>query len=96
MERIEVTVYPNGAETVESILKEFEVPYLKLEGKSDNIELFRYTITAPDDIAHDVIDKLAKAIDPKQKSTFITNEKLEATVSDYLEKLAEKIRKPKK
>lgn len=96
MERIEVTVYPNGAETVESILKEFEVPYLKLEGKSDNIELFRYTITAPDDIAHDVIDKLAKAIDPKHKSTFITNEKLEATVSDYLEKLAEKIRKPKK
>lgn len=96
MEKIEITVYPNSVEDVERILKELDVPYFKVEGSTAGAELVRYTITAPDDIAHDVINKLAKTIDTKQKSTFITNEKLEATVSDYLQKLAESIRKPKK
>ncbi len=96
MERIQVTVYPNDIETVESILKEFDVPYIRSEGWAGEAELFHYWITTPDDIAHDIIDKLANKIDTKQKSVLITNEKVEATVSDYLQQLAEKIKKPKK
>lgn len=96
MERIEVTVYPNSAESIEAILKEFDVPYFKMQGETHGAELVHYTITVPDELAHDIVDKLAKIIDTKQKNTYITNEKLEATVSDYLQNLAEKIRKPKK
>lgn len=51
MERIEVSVYPNDMETVESILKEFKVPYVRVQGKTADTELFHYWITAPDDIA---------------------------------------------
>ncbi len=96
MEKIEITVYANTVEQVDSILKEFDVPYFKVQGGTAGAELFQYTITVPDDIAHALIDKLAKVVDTKQKSTLITNVKLEAVVSDYLMKLAEKIKKPKK
>lgn len=96
MERIEVTAYPNSAEAVEQILKEFEVPYFRAAGKSAGVDVFHYTITAPEDMAHDLVEKLAKVIETKQMNTYITNEKVEATVSDYLQRLAEKVSKKKK
>lgn len=96
MERIEITVYQNTVDSVESILMEFDVPYFKSEGSTAGAKLVNFVIIAPDDLAHLVIDRLAKTIDSKQKNTLITNEKLDATVSDYLQRLAQKIKKPKR
>lgn len=97
LERIEVTSFNDKSQIIENLLEKKEVPYQRIDGQTFGGEqLFRYIIISPDDAAHSIVESLTKIVDTKRKEIFITNEKLEATVSDYLQELAEKIKKPKK
>src|SRR5581483_1023302 len=88
MERIELTTFLQQCESIEYVLNSFEVPYQKINGTSLEKEIIRYVIMVPDDIAHNVIEKLSMILD--------TTQKVDATVSGYLDKLNEKVQKPKK
>lgn len=96
MEKIEVIVFQSQVIPVEHILKNFNIPYIRINANSDSGDCFLYAITLPEDMADEVIQKLAEVVDLKQKNTLLNNIKTEATLSEYLNKLADKIRKPKK
>ncbi|WP_420544614.1 DUF389 domain-containing protein [Nitrosopumilus sp.] len=82
---------------IEKFLFKKDLPYQKLEGKTfEDVELARYIITAPDDLAPNIIDSLSKIVNTKQRDIFITTNKIDATVSEYLHDLVGKIKKPKK
>lgn len=86
MEQIEVTLYPNQAEEIESILEEFQVPYVKTPAESYKIQCFHYIITCPNEIAGTLVDLIAKKFDTSQRINVITHYKTESTISDYLHK----------
>lgn len=97
MERIEVTSYEKNCKSVEYVLHSYELPFQKILGDSASGEkLFRYVTTAPDDIANTIVTNLTECINTKNKDTYVINERVEATVSDYLQELAEKLKQPKK
>ncbi len=96
MERIELTTFLQQCESIEYVLNSFEVPYQKINGTSLEKEIIRYVIMVPDDIAHNVIEKLSMILDTTQKDIYLTTQKVDATVSGYLDKLNEKVQKPKK
>lgn len=96
MEHIELTTYPQQCDSIEYILSTFQVPFQRIAGKSLDKEIIRYVVVVPDDISHSLIEKLATILDTNQKEIYLTNQKIDGTVSDYLHKLNEKVRKPKK
>ena len=97
MEKIEVTSYMDKCLLIEKFLFKKDLPYQKIEGKTfEDVELFRYIVTVPDDLAPNIIESLSKIVNTKQRDIFITTNKIDATVSEYLHDLAEKIKKPKK
>jgi uncharacterized hydrophobic protein (TIGR00341 family) len=96
MEKIEVIVFEKQVEPVENILESFNVPHIRINAKSDSGDCFLYVITLPEDMVKEVIQKLADVIDLNQKNTLLNNIKTEATLSDHLRNLANKIQKPKK
>ena len=96
MEKIEVIVFEKQIEPVENVLKSYDVPHVRINAKSDSGDCFLYAITLPEDMVEEVIQKLAEVVDLKQKNILLNNIKIEATLSDHLNKLAEKIHKPKK
>ncbi len=97
MEKIEVTSYLDKCQFIEKFLSKKDLPYQKIEGKTfEDVELLRYIITVPDDLAPNIIESLSKIVNTKQRDIFITTSKIDATVSEYLHDLIEKIKKPKK
>jgi uncharacterized hydrophobic protein (TIGR00341 family) len=96
MERIELTTFLQQCEGIEYVLNSFEVPYQKINGTTLGKEIIRYVIMIPDDMAHNVIEKLSMILDTSQKDIYLTTQKVDATVSGYLDKLNEKVHKPKK
>ena len=82
---------------IEKFLFKKDLPYQKIEGKTfEDVELVRYIITTPDDLAPNIIESLSKIVNTKQRDIFITTNKIDATVSEYLHDLVGKIKKPKK
>ena len=97
MEKIEITSFEDKSTIIENFLNKQDVPYQKIEGKTNNDEvLYRYIIVSPDDLAHPIVQSLTKIVNTSQKGIIITNEKIDAAVSDYLHDLVEKIKKPRK
>ncbi|MDH2908071.1 MAG: TIGR00341 family protein, partial [Candidatus Nitrosotalea sp.] len=96
MEKIDVIVFQNQVDSVEHIIKDFNVPYIRINAKSDSDDCFLYAITIPDDMADEVIHKLSEVVDLTQKNVLINNIKTTSTLSNYLDKLADKIHTPKK
>lgn len=81
---------------IERFLSKKDLPYQKIEGKTfEDVELLRYIITVPDDLASNIIESLSKIVNTKQRDIFITTNKIDATVSEYLHDLVEKIKKTK-
>jgi hypothetical protein len=79
MEKIEVIVFQNQVDSVENILKNFNVPHVRITAKSESDDCFLYAITVPEDMADEVIQKLAEVVDLKQKNVLLNNIKTEAT-----------------
>ncbi|MDH3341003.1 MAG: TIGR00341 family protein [Nitrosopumilus sp.] len=97
MKKIEVTSYADKCQFIERFLSKKDIPYQKIEGKTfEDVELHRYIITVPDDLASNIIESISKIVNTKQRDIFITTNKIDATVSEYLHDLAGKIKKPKK
>ncbi|HXW01880.1 MAG TPA: TIGR00341 family protein [Candidatus Nitrosotenuis sp.] len=97
MKRIELTSFPDKQEYIENFLDKQQVPFQRFEGKtSEDRLLYRYIIIAPDDLANSIVQTFSKIIDTKERELYITNENIEATVSDYLHQLKETITPKKK
>ncbi|MGI0045917.1 MAG: hypothetical protein ACREBB_01830 [Nitrosotalea sp.] len=95
MERIELTTFVPQCKSIEYVIDSFEVPYQKILGASLEREIVRYVIIVPDNISHNIIEKLSVLLDTTQKDIYLTTQKTDATVSRYLDKLNEKAQKPK-
>lgn len=92
-----MTSYAEKCTIIENFLSKKDLPYQKIEGKTfEDVELYRYIIVVPDDLAPNIIDSLSKIVNTKQRDIFVTTSKIDATVSEYLNDLAEKIKKPKR
>ncbi|MFB5614214.1 MAG: TIGR00341 family protein [Candidatus Nitrosomaritimum yanchengensis] len=97
MRRIEVTSYEDKCEVLENYFAKKDFPFQKISGSTfENMDLFRYVITLPDDLASEIIQSLSKIVNTKQRDIFITSNKIDATVSEYLEEKDETIKEPKK
>ncbi|MEW6044049.1 MAG: TIGR00341 family protein [Thermoproteota archaeon] len=97
MERIEVTVFPDKKEYVENFLNKQQVPYQRIDGVTvEDKQIYRYIIVSPDNMAPSIIQTFSKLLDTKEPQLYIINEKIDATVSDYLQKLAESATEKKK
>jgi len=91
LKRIELTSFPDKQEYIENFLDKQQVPFQRFEGKtSEDRLLYRYIIISPDDLANPIVQTFSKIIDTKERELYITNENVEATVSDYLHQLKEK------
>lgn len=93
MERIEIAAYSRQRPSIEYTLDTFEVPYKRLDLK--NPDIVSYVIISPEEITHSLVERLAQIIDPRQKNVYIITQKIDATISDHLQRLDEKVKKPK-
>lgn len=92
MKRIELVVETGRDEAIETELQSSQVTYFKNDGTSYGKPSRHYVIIAPDEIANQLVEKLASRINFDEKLNVIDVTKTEATVSTYLEKLAEKLK----
>lgn len=96
MRKIELTCHEQQSQSIEFVLRKYKVPYnleLVMSGES---KLLRYTAIAPDEISSTVTADLNKIIDTKQMEIYLTIQNIEATVSDYLQKVQSEKTKKKK
>jgi uncharacterized hydrophobic protein (TIGR00341 family) len=93
MDRVEFTVYVNQCSSIEYILNTLEVPYQRTDGK--NSDIVRYVSVTPDELTNSLVEKLNQVLDTRQKDIYIITQNT-TVVSDYLRKLNEKVKKPKK
>ncbi|HET6517875.1 MAG TPA: TIGR00341 family protein [Nitrosopumilaceae archaeon] len=97
MKKIEITCHEQRSENIEYVLKKFKVPYHVDLIMYDNSKLLRYTAICLDVLATELVNQLNKLVDTRQKEVLITSQTIEATLSDYLNKLEEEEKaKPKK
>jgi uncharacterized hydrophobic protein (TIGR00341 family) len=97
LERIEVTVFPDKKEYAENFLNKQQVPYQRIDGTTiEDKQIYRYIIVSPDNMSHSIIQTFSKIIDTKDPQLYIISEKIDATVSDYLNKMTETSKSEKK
>ncbi len=89
MKKIEITCYEQRSESVVFVLKKYRVPYHVDLAMHDTQKLVRYTIISPDTIASIIVNDLNKLVDTRQKEVLITSQTVEATLSEYLNRLEE-------
>ncbi|MGH2613037.1 MAG: hypothetical protein ACRDFB_08335, partial [Rhabdochlamydiaceae bacterium] len=70
MERIELTSFVQQCKSIEYVIDSFEVPYQKIIGTSLEREIVRYVIIVPDNISHNIIEKLSAILDTTQKDIY--------------------------
>ena len=87
VERIEVMVYPNQVDDIESVIKEFQVPYIRTDAESYGFDCYYYIITIPSELTDIILDKLVTIIKDKQKLNIITHYRAESSISRYLKLL---------
>jgi uncharacterized hydrophobic protein (TIGR00341 family) len=92
LKRIELIVEVGRDEAIEIELQSSQVTYLKNDGTSYGKPIRHYVIIAPDEIANSIVERLASKVNFEEKLNVIDIAKTDATVSGYLEKLAEKLR----
>jgi uncharacterized hydrophobic protein (TIGR00341 family) len=92
LKRIELIVEPGRDEAIESELQSSQITYFKSDGTSYGKPSRHYVIIAPDEIANSLVERLASKVNFEEKLNVIDITKTDATVSSYLEKLAEKLR----
>ena len=92
MERVELTAYRSQRPSIEYVLKTYRVEYRLRDGRNSNI--VSYVVISPDELTNSIVAKLSRILDVKHRDIYITTQKIDATVSDYLTSLTEKVRKP--
>jgi uncharacterized hydrophobic protein (TIGR00341 family) len=88
MKRIEVTIDRGIVKQLERSLLEADIPYV-ISGNEKNVA---YTLVVPDQMVNDLLKRLSDSVDLRRKENMITVCDVVASVSPYLEKLAEKSR----
>lgn len=96
MKKIEITCYEQRSENVEYVLKKYKVPYHVDLAMYDNQKLLRFTIICLNDLASSLVNELNKLVDTRQKEVLITSQTIEATLSEYMNKLEEEEKAKKK
>lgn len=92
MKRIELFVETGRDEVIESELQTLQVTYFKNDGSSYGKTSRHYVVIAPDEVANSLVERIASKVNFEEKLNVIDVTKTDATVSTYLEKLAEKLK----
>lgn len=92
MKRIELLVEQGRDEAIENELHSSQVTYFKNDGTSYGKPVRHYVIVAPDEVANSLVERLAAKVNFEEKLNVIDITKTDATISAYLEKLAEKLK----
>ncbi len=87
VERIEVMVYLNQVDDIESVIKQFQVPYIRTNAESYGFDCYYYIIIIPSELTNIILDKLVTIIKDKQKLNIITHYRAESSISRYLKML---------
>ena len=98
MKRIELTCFDQQAQSVEYVLKKYRVSYHLELAVVDEQKLIRYVVISPDIISRNVVDELGGILDTRIKEIYLISQSLDATISEYSDKLheEEKLKQVKK
>lgn len=89
MKRIELTCFDRQTQSVEYVLKKYKVSYHFELTMVDEDKLIRYVIVVPDILARNVISELGDLLETRFKEIYLISQSLDATISDYSDKLYE-------
>ena len=92
MKKIEITCHEQRGSVVEYVLKKYKVPYHLNLVMYDDSKLLRYSAICLNDLASNLVNDLNKLVDTKQKEVLITSQPIEATLSEYLQKLDKEVK----
>jgi uncharacterized hydrophobic protein (TIGR00341 family) len=87
LKKLIFTCYESQGESLEYVFKDSQIPFYKEKVTSDETDIFEYTAIAPDNTARVILEKSSKILDTKNKEVMVTSQTLDATFSEYLEKL---------
>ncbi len=98
MKRIELTCFDRQTKSIEYVLKKYKVSYHFELAIVDEDKVVRYIVIAPDILARNLINELGKLLETRFKEIYLISQSLDATVSDYSDKLheEEKLKQVKK
>ena len=98
MKRIELTCFEQQAPSIEYVLKKYKVTYHFELAIVDEQKLIRYVLIVPDIISRNVLNELSGILDTRIKEIYLISQALDATISDYSDKLyeEEKLKQSKK
>ncbi|RDJ32621.1 MAG: TIGR00341 family protein [Crenarchaeota archaeon] len=89
MKKIEITCHEQRGSAIEFVLKKYKVPYHLNLVMYDEDKLLRYTAICLDILASNLVNELNKIVDTRQKEVLITSQTIDATLSEYINKLEE-------
>ena len=89
MKKIEITCHEQRGSAIEFVLKKYKVPYHVNLVMYDEDKLLRYTAVCLDILASNLVNELNKIVDTRQKEVLITSQTIDATLSEYINKLEE-------
>lgn len=98
MKRIELTCFDRQTKSIEYVLKKYKVSYHFELAIVDEEKVVRYIVVAPDILARNLINELGKLLETRFKEIYLISQSLDATISDYSDKLheEEKLKQVKK
>lgn len=98
MKRIELTCFEQQTGSVEYVLKKYRVAYHLELSLIDEQKLIRYTAIVPDILSGSLLSELSDILDTRIKEIYLVSQTLDATISDYSDKLheEEKLKQTKK
>lgn len=89
MKRIELTCFEQQAPSIEYVLKKYKVTYHFELAIVDEQKLIRYVLIVPDILSRNVLNELSGILDTRIKEIYLISQALDATISDYSDKLYE-------
>lgn len=96
MRKIEFTCHEQQSQSIEYVLKKYKIPHnvdLAIFGDS---KLLRYTTITPDEMSRNVIAEIDKILDTSHMEIYLTSQVIDATFSDYLQKIEDEKKKEEK
>lgn len=96
LRRIELTCHEQQSQSIEYVMKKHKIPHNLELVIYDDLKLLRYTAITPDAISRNVITELSKILDTTRTEIYLTSQNLDATFSEYLQKMVEEKKEEKK
>lgn len=87
MKKIEITCFEPQGSSIEYVFKKFKVPYNVSLALFENSKILKYTAISPNIISSALVEELNALIDTRHKELYVTSQAMDATLSDYLQKL---------